>query len=110
MPKNLYSVDRDPRHGQLPATGVLLVNLGTPESPTAKGLRPYLRQFLSDPRVIELSRPVWLTILYLFVLTTRPKKSAALYANIWTDEGSPLLVYSRSVAEKLEARLQARMR
>jgi ferrochelatase len=106
MPKNLYSVDRDPRHGQLPATGILLVNLGTPESPTAEGLRPYLRQFLSDPRVIELSRPVWLTILNLFVLTTRPKKSAKLYANIWTEEGSPLLVYSRSLAEKMEARLQ----
>lgn len=107
MPKNLFSVDRNFSHGQVPAVGVLLVNLGTPEAPTASALRPYLRQFLWDPRVIELSRPVWWTILHLFILTTRPKESAKLYANIWTDEGSPLLVTSRRIAEAMEEKLQA---
>ena len=108
MPKNLYSVDRDPKHDQLPATGLMLVNLGTPEAPTAQALRPYLRQFLWDPRVIELSRPLWWMILNFIVCTFRPKKSAALYANIWTEEGSPLLIYSRSIAAKMEAKLRER--
>ena len=108
MPKNLYSVERGFDHGEPPAIGILMVNLGSPEAPTAKALRPYLRQFLSDPRVIELSRPVWWLILNLFILTTRPKKSAKLYANIWTDEGSPLLVYSKSLTEKIEAELRQR--
>ena len=106
MPKNLFSVDRDPKHGQIPGVGVLVVNLGTPEAPTAKALRPYLRQFLWDPRVIELSRPVWWLILHLFVLTFRPKNSAKLYAKIWTDKGSHLRLYSQSIARKIEARLQ----
>ena len=106
MPKNLYSVDRDYQHGDPPGVGVLLVNLGTPEAPTGKALRPYLKQFLSDPRVIELSRPLWLTILNVIILNTRPKESAKLYANIWTDEGSPLLVYSKRIAEAMEKKLQ----
>ena len=82
-------------HGEVPAVGVLLANLGTPEAPTARALRPYLRQFLSDPRVIELPRVLWALILNLFVLTTRPRASAKLYRKVWTDEGSPLLVIGR---------------
>ncbi len=105
MIKNLYSVEPDFEHGEIPAVGILLVNLGTPEAPTARAVRPYLRQFLSDPRVIELSRPFWWLILNLFVLTFRPRASAKLYANIWTDEGSPLLVTSKRIAEAIEKQL-----
>lgn len=90
--------------------GVLVAQLGTPEAPTAAALRPYLRQFLSDPRIIDLSRWIWLPILYLFVLTRRPKRSAALYRNIWKDEGSPLLLYSRAQEKELQTRLGDRYR
>jgi protoporphyrin/coproporphyrin ferrochelatase len=93
-------------HGALAAVGVLAANLGTPEAPTPAALRRYLRQFLSDPRVIELPRWKWLPILYLFVLTTRPKTSAALYRKVWTAEGSPLLLFSRRLAAALEETLR----
>ena len=93
----------------MPATsskiGVLVAQLGTPETPTTRSLRPYLREFLSDPRVIDLHPLRWYPILYLFVLTLRPKRSAALYANIWTDEGSPLMVHSRAQTSGLQKRL-----
>ena len=93
----------------MPATsskiGVLVAQLGTPETPTARALRPYLREFLSDPRVIDLHPLRWYPILYLFVLTLRPKRSAALYANIWTDEGSPLMVHSKTQTRGLQERL-----
>ena len=107
MSKDLFSVHPDPPHGRIPAVGVLLAQLGTPEAPTAKAVRPYLKQFLSDPRVIELPRLLWWLILRLFVLTRRPKASAALYANIWTEEGSPLLVISRRIGEAVSRRLEA---
>lgn len=93
-------------HGTVARTGILLVNLGTPEAPTAKGLRPYLKQFLSDPRVIEWPAWLWKPILNGIILNVRPKKSARLYASIWTDDGSPLLVYSQSIAEQMQAELQ----
>ena len=93
----------------MPATsskiGVLVAQLGTPETPTARALRPYLREFLSDPRVIDLHPLRWYPILYLFVLTLRPKRSAALYTNIWTDEGSPLMVHSKAQTHGLQERL-----
>lgn len=75
--------------------GVLLVNLGTPDEPTTPALRRYLAEFLSDHRVVEIPRLVWLTILHGFILRTRPKKSAELYKSVWTSEGSPLLVISK---------------
>jgi ferrochelatase len=84
----------------------LLTNVGSPDAPTPKALRRYLRQFLWDPRVIDLPRFRWWLILNLFVLTTRPRTSAQLYAKIWTDEGSPLLVTAARQAEKLQAKLQ----
>lgn len=93
-------------HAQREAVGVLLINLGTPTNPTPKALRRYLREFLSDRRVVELPRWTWWPILNLFVLTTRPRRSAALYRRIWWPEGSPLLVISRRQAEGLEARLR----
>ncbi len=96
-------------HGEIPAVGVLLANLGTPDAPTAKALRPYLHQFLRDPRVIELPRWRWLPILYMFVLTLRPRRSAALYAKIWSDEGSPLLVIARRQAAAVQQSLTAEL-
>lgn len=104
-----YFGEHDFEHGEIPAVGVLLTNLGTPESPTAQGLRPYLREFLSDPRVIELPRWQWLPILHLFVLPRRPKESAKLYANVWTDEGSPLLAITRRIAQAVEAGLSEKI-
>jgi len=83
-------------------TGVLLTNLGTPDSPTAGALRRYLREFLSDPRVVEIPRLIWLMILHGIILRVRPKKSAKLYESIWTDEGSPLLVISKQQKVKVE--------
>jgi protoporphyrin/coproporphyrin ferrochelatase len=85
-------------HGEIPAVGVLLTNLGTPDAPDAPSLRRYLREFLLDPRVIELPRILWWLILHLFVLTKRPAQSAALYRKVWTEEGSPLLAISRRQA------------
>lgn len=91
-----------------PRTAVLLVQLGTPDAPTAPALRRYLREFLADPRVIELPRPVWAPILYGFVLPLRPSRSARKYAAIWTDEGSPLLVQTRRQASLLRGALGER--
>lgn len=88
-------------HGELPKIGVLVSNLGTPDAPEPAALRRYLREFLWDPRVIEMSRPLWWLILHLAVLPTRPARSAALYRNVWTEEGSPLLFISRRQTEGL---------
>lgn len=106
MPRNLFSVDPEPPHGETSAVGVLLVQLGTPAAPTAAALRTYLRQFLSDPRVIELPRPLWWLILNFFVLPRRPKTSAALYRNVWTGQGSPLLVTARRIEAAIRERLE----
>ena len=85
--------------------GVLLVNLGTPDAPTASALRRYLREFLSDPRVIEIPRLVWWFILHAIILRVRPKKSAALYKEVWMSEGSPLLVISKQQQQAIQAQL-----
>lgn len=85
--------------------GVLLVNLGTPDSPTPKALRRYLAEFLSDPRLVEMPRWQWLPILYGLILPRRPQASAKKYQTIWTEEGSPLLVISQNQAKKLQAAL-----
>ncbi len=97
------------QHGSPSKTGVLLINLGTPEAPTAKALRPYLKQFLSDRRVIELPRLLWLPILYGFILPFRPKKSAEKYAKIWMPEGSPLKVHTERQTELLRKALQTQI-
>jgi ferrochelatase len=96
-----YSPAPPYRHGTALRTGILLINLGTPEAPTPEAVRPYLRQFLSDPRVIEIPRPIWWPILHLFVLRTRPKATAGRYAQIWMREGSPLKVYTEKQAKLL---------
>jgi ferrochelatase len=95
----------DFKHNQHCRVGVLLTNLGTPEAPTAKALRPYLKQFLWDPRVVEVPRPLWWLILNGIILRVRPKRSAAAYAEVWTDEGSPLLTHSLNQAKALQSAL-----
>ena len=86
-------------------TGVLLTNVGSPDSPTPGAVRRYLRQFLSDRRVVDLPRVLWLPILYGPILTFRPRRSAHAYAKIWTPEGSPLIVLTRRIAAGLAAQL-----
>ncbi|MCY7317632.1 MAG: ferrochelatase [Ramlibacter sp.] len=89
-------------HGQRELTGVLYCNLGTPDAPTASAVRRYLAEFLSDPRVVEIPRAVWLPILYGVILPLRPAKSAAKYATIWTPEGSPLKIWTARQATLLQ--------
>ena len=88
-----------------PKIGVLLVNLGTPEAPTTGAVRRYLKQFLSDRRVVEIPPLLWQPILRGIILNTRPKKSAANYAKVWTDKGSPLAFHTIAQTEKLAARM-----
>ena len=101
----------EPASGQdsPPRTGVLLINLGTPEAPTAQALRRYLAEFLADPRVVEIPRLVWWPILHGIILRTRPKKSAEKYASIWTPEGSPLMVHTERQANLLREELSKRL-
>jgi protoporphyrin/coproporphyrin ferrochelatase len=87
--------------------GVLLVNLGTPDSPTYFAVQRYLRQFLSDRRVIDTARAIWLPLLYGVVLPFRPLRTARNYRRIWMKEGSPLAVYSQRLTAKIDARLSA---
>lgn len=84
-------------------TGVLLTNLGTPSAPTANALKIYLREFLSDPRVVEIPRLVWMIILHGIILRVRPAKSAKLYQSIWTEQGSPLMMHALNQQTKVEA-------
>jgi len=81
--------------------GILLVNLGSPDEATEEGLRRYLKEFLWDPRVVEVSRLIWWCALNFFILRVRPKKSAEIYKQVWTDQGSPLTVITRSQSDKL---------
>jgi len=95
-------------HGTPERTAVLLVNLGTPDAPTAPALRRYLREFLSDPRVVEIPRLVWWPLLHGLILNTRPAKSAAKYASIWSPEGSPLAAWTTKQATLLQGYLGER--
>jgi ferrochelatase len=89
-------------HGQPSATAVLLCNLGTPDEPTPAAVRRYLREFLSDRRVVEIPRAVWLPLLYGVILPLRSARSAAKYRTIWTPEGSPLKVWTERQARRLQ--------
>ena len=100
-----YTAEPNYSHGTAEKTAVLLINLGTPEAPTAQAVKTYLRQFLSDPRVVEIPKLVWWLILNGLILTTRPKKSAAKYASIWMAEGSPLKVHTERQRTLLQAQL-----
>lgn len=86
-------------------TGILLSNLGTPEAPTSKAVRTYLREFLSDPYVINKPRWLWLPILYGIILNIRPQRSSKKYAKIWMKEGPPLLIFSQKITQKLKSAL-----
>lgn len=94
-------------HAQADKVGVLITNLGTPEAPTKQALRPYLKEFLSDPRVVEVPRLIWWMILNLVILNIRPGRSAKAYQTVWTEEGSPLLVHTRNQAEALREKMTA---
>jgi ferrochelatase len=87
-------------------TGVLLTNIGTPDKPSNAAVRKYLKTFLNDKRVVELPRFIWWPILYGIILPFRAKQSAKLYQSIWTNEGSPLLVYSEKIKAKIADELQ----
>jgi ferrochelatase len=93
-----------PSHPEIPPPkiGVLLINLGTPDSPEPRAVRAYLRQFLSDPRVIEIPRLAWQPILHAIVLRTRPARSARAYRQVWTEEGSPLAAITARQARALD--------
>ncbi|MEO7322756.1 MAG: ferrochelatase [Burkholderiales bacterium] len=95
-------------HGAINNIGVLLINLGTPDEPTPSATRRYLREFLSDPRVVEIPPIVWWPILHGVILRTRPAKSAARYAQIWTKDGSPLRVITQRQALLLQGYLGER--
>ncbi|HEV7272528.1 ferrochelatase [Pseudoxanthomonas sp.] len=88
-----------------PATALLVVNLGTPEAPTPRAVRRYLAEFLHDHRVVQLTRWLWCPLLHFIILPLRGPKAAAKYASIWLPDGSPLAVYTRRLAEALQARL-----
>ena len=85
-------------------TGVLLVNLGSPDKPTSSAVRRYLREFLWDPRVVNLPRAIWWFILTFFVLPLRPAKSVKAYRKIWTKDGSPLVCISQKLSEHFSAK------
>ena len=105
-----YLTEPDFQHGTASKTGILLINLGTPDAPTASALRRYLKEFLSDPRVVEIPRAIWWLILNGIILNTRPKKSAAKYASIWMKEGSPLKVHTERQAKLLKGWLGERIK
>lgn len=85
--------------------GILLINLGTPDAPTPRAVRRYLKEFLADPRVINLTAPLRYLFLYGIILPFRPKRSARAYREIWTNHGSPLLVNGYQLVEKLQQQL-----
>lgn len=99
-----------PASGAAPVTGVLLVNLGTPDAPTPSAVRRYLREFLMDPRVVAIPRPAWWLILNLFILPFRPAKTARKYATIWSTDGSPLRVFHMRQAQLLRGYLGQKMK
>jgi ferrochelatase len=100
-----FSPEPNYRHGVVARTAVLLLNLGTPAAPTPRSVRAYLKEFLSDRRVVEIPRIVWWPILNGVILQVRPRRSARKYASIWTSDGSPLMVYSKQQASLLRGYL-----
>ena len=95
------------RHAQADCIGVLVVNLGTPNAPTAPAVRRYLRQFLMDPRVIELPRILWWCLLNFIILPIRGFRSAANYRKVWTEAGSPLMQLSVALTAGIQRQLNA---
>ena len=102
-----YRGSSDYSHDSIPRTGILLVNLGTPDAPTTPALRRYLKEFLSDPRVIEVPRLLWFFILRV-ILLIRPSRSARAYRKVWTEQGSPLLAISKDQRDALRSAIGKR--
>jgi len=99
----------DYQHGTGEKLGILMANLGTPDAPDTKSVRRYLNQFLSDPRIIELPRLLWMIILHGVILRVRPAKSAEAYREVWDEQtGSPLMSISIAQSNALQANLQSR--
>lgn len=108
--KNVSEPDLETyHHDRVGRLGVLMVNLGTPEAPDRASVRRYLKEFLWDPRVVEVPRPIWWFVLNAVILNTRPGRSAKAYAKVWTDQGSPLLLVSEAQREALAAELANRL-
>ncbi len=97
-----YQITPQFEHGRAESIGVLLVNLGTPDAPTASAVRRFLKQFLWDPRVVEYPRWLWWLILNGIILRIRPSRSAKAYREIWTDDGSPLMIFSTALADRVQ--------
>ena len=95
-------------HGLPESLGVLLVNLGSPDEPTPAAVRRFLKQFLWDPRVVEVPRPLWWLILHGYILRFRPARSAKAYQKVWTDDGSPLMIHSQDIATSVGQHLETR--
>lgn len=109
MPR--YQTEPSHTHGITAKTGILLLNLGTPDAPSKQALKPYLKQFLSDPRVVEIPRALWWLILNGIILQTRPQKSAEKYASIWDKrEGSPLRFHTEKQSKLLQGWLGERIK
>ncbi|NDB14974.1 MAG: ferrochelatase, partial [Betaproteobacteria bacterium] len=102
-----YTASSSFRHDQTPVDAVLMVQLGTPKAAEAPAVRRYLAQFLSDPRVVEIPRLLWLFILHGIILRFRPAASAKKYASIWTDKGSPLALHTQAQCDALSLRMQS---
>ena len=105
-----YDKETPYQHGDQLKVGILLANLGTPEAPTAKALRPYLQQFLMDRRIVEIPRFIWCWILHCIILVIRPKKSAEKYASVWTKDGSPLMVNAQKQTKLMQGFLGQRIK
>jgi ferrochelatase len=103
-----YSGDEDYTHGNAETVGVLVVNLGTPDEATPGALRRYLAEFLWDPRIVEIPRPIWWLILHGIILRLRPAKSAHAYQTVWREDGAPLLSISRQQVQALQSALRER--
>jgi len=103
-----FAPEPAPVNGVAPRTAILVCNLGTPEAPTPSAVRRYLSQFLHDPRVVEIPRWIWCFILHGVILRTRPAQSAKRYASVWTDQGSPLTVWTDKQAKLLAGYLGQR--
>ncbi len=102
---NYLGIDEKTGHAAPPRRTLLLVNLGTPSAPTTAAVRAYLAEFLSDPRVIEAPRWLWWLILHGVILRIRPQRSARAYQQIWTEQGSPLLLHSQALRAAVAERL-----
>jgi len=101
--------EADYKHESIDSTGILFCNLGTPEAPTPGAVRRFLRKFLSDPRVVEIPRPIWWIILNFIILPFRPRHVAKAYKSVWTERGSPLMAISENQRDALVAELKAQV-